>query len=66
MFSHYIKMVFITLCLIMTLISVACSQEVKTVKTDMNVVNISNVDFAKGTCDIKFEILLQYSDTNLP
>ncbi|MEQ8186717.1 MAG: hypothetical protein ABRQ39_02000 [Candidatus Eremiobacterota bacterium] len=66
MFFHYIKMVFITSCLIMTLISVASSQEIKTVKTDVNVVNISNIDFAKGTCDIKFEILLQYPDTILP
>lgn len=59
-------MFFIMSCFMITLMSVASSQEVKTVKTDMNVVNISNIDFAKGTCDIKFEILLQYPDTNLP
>jgi hypothetical protein len=49
-----------------TLISIACAQEIKNGKIDIIVSNISNIDFEKGRCDIKFELLLQYPDTNLP
>ena len=68
LFSHYIKMVFITSYLMITLISIVCAQEIKdiTVKTDINVLDISNIDFSKGACDMKFELLLEYPDTNLP
>jgi hypothetical protein len=67
-FIRHIKMLFITSYLMITLISIVCAQEIKdtTVKIDMIVSNISNIDFVKGTCDIKSEILLQYPDTNLP
>jgi len=67
-FSHHIKTFFITSCLMIALISMVCPQELNgnIVKSDINVTNISNIDFTKGTCDIKFELLLKHPDTNLP